>query len=230
MNIALSSLVLVALVDQGMSTCTYLQGRRENTAFGRTRYLCDFPINSNGSRASITFEFGSKFSTSDCTECECTADGMRCCGFGINSGTPLYAPDGCHVVADGCKARVVYKSDNRTDCYSQGYGFNRRPMNPFAGQFDQYGMFGMGGPGIMGQRRGQANGGEMESEGILPMLLPLLMGANGEGGMFGLGAPPSGEGGRARTGARSPTDPVQGGMSGLPPLFRMMLLSSMFSS
>ncbi|XP_069120729.1 uncharacterized protein [Argopecten irradians] len=218
MKASLCVLVLVALFHQGLCTCKYLQGRREHTEFGRTRYLCDFPISSNGSRAVITFEFGSKFSTSDCTECECTADGMRCCGFGINSGTPIYAPDGCHVVADGCKARVVYKSDNRTDCYSQTYGgFNRRPMNPFAGPFDQLDMF--GGPGMMGPRRGQANGVEMESEGILPMLLPLLMG----------GMPPMGDASQPQpTGGQPPMGPL--GMQNLPPLFRMMLLSSMFSS
>ncbi|XP_060070064.1 uncharacterized protein LOC132550068 [Ylistrum balloti] len=234
MKTLLFCLVLTTLISLGLCACKYRPGRRQITEFGRTRYLCDFPVGSNGSRFSITFELGSKFSTADCNECECTADGMRCCGFGINSGAPVFAPDGCHVVADGCNARVVYKSDNRTDCYAQNYGYNRRSMSPYARPFDPfmdaYGMFEMGGPGnAMGQRRGQANGGgEMESEGLLPILLPLLMGSFGEAAA----SAPVGRNSEANTMAGG-AGPQTGGMvamNQLPPLFRLMFLSSMFSS
>ncbi|XP_021362188.1 uncharacterized protein LOC110456001 [Mizuhopecten yessoensis] len=259
MKTALSCLVLAALFSQGLSTCTYSQGRREITAFGSTRYLCDYPTTANGSRASITFEFGSKFSTSDCNECECTADGMRCCGFGVKSGTPIFAPVGCQVVADGCRARVVSMSDNRTDCYA--YNQYRRPssgpFDPFmSSPYDMFGMRGYGGMNAMGQRRGPLDGAEMESEGLLPMLLPLLMGSNpgmGPGGMVGgmsegmaggmaegtagtaglarsnAGAG-NGAGADAETGAYGPAmNPFQG-LSRMPPLMRLLFMSSMMAS
>ena len=49
--------------------------------YGRERRYCEYKGNSGKDKFTFKVIPGSKFDTLDCEQCECTADGLECCGY-----------------------------------------------------------------------------------------------------------------------------------------------------
>lgn len=72
---------------------------------------------------------GSSFKTAapDCIECKCTNQGLRCCGFGFQSGV-IVPPEGCIAHNDACNLIFVKITNSSEVCY-QSNSINRRKKN-----------------------------------------------------------------------------------------------------
>ncbi|OWF49614.1 uncharacterized protein LOC110451480 isoform X2 [Mizuhopecten yessoensis] len=123
MEFALLAMLILGVLQQSMA-CTYTPARQEVTVFGTRKFYCDYAIGSGNSTVKLSVIPGSRFRTSECSECHCTRNGLQCCGYGVRS-SKLVVPNECRVLPDGCEPRLVMKSDNKSECKS-----TRPPMKP----------------------------------------------------------------------------------------------------
>ncbi|XP_033762659.1 proline-rich protein 2-like [Pecten maximus] len=123
MELALLAMLILGAMQQSLA-CTYTPARQETTVFGTKKYYCDYVIGRGNSSVKLSIIPGSRFRTSECSECHCTRNGLQCCGYGIRSAN-LVVPNECKVLPDGCEPRLVLKSDNKSECKT-----TRPPVRP----------------------------------------------------------------------------------------------------
>ncbi|XP_060080331.1 uncharacterized protein LOC132559722 [Ylistrum balloti] len=125
MELALLAMFILGAMQQSMA-CTYTPARQEITVFGTKKYYCDYEVGRGNSTVKLSVIPGSRFRTSECSECHCTRNGLQCCGYGIRSAN-LVVPTECKVLPDGCEPRLVLKSDNKSECKSMKTPVRSRP-------------------------------------------------------------------------------------------------------
>ncbi|XP_071096437.1 uncharacterized protein [Haliotis cracherodii] len=102
-------LLLLGLVASTHGFCMFGKPITEMSKYGTISQFCMYK--------GLKMQVGSHIKTADCMECNCGANGLHCCGFGIKAGV-VQPPDGCKVVGDGCKMLVVKSDDETKDCFS----------------------------------------------------------------------------------------------------------------
>ncbi|KAL5012477.1 hypothetical protein ScPMuIL_011028 [Solemya velum] len=124
MNIMWSVILfLVGLTTYVYGSCFFKQISVDQTETGRFRYICEYSLSHGGLSKGAEFHSllkvfpGSQFTTTDCLKCDCTMEGLQCCGIGRMGGVSV-APEGCVFLTDGCKQLIVRRNDSSLDCFS----------------------------------------------------------------------------------------------------------------
>ncbi|KAL3877793.1 hypothetical protein ACJMK2_035443 [Sinanodonta woodiana] len=99
--------VFAVCITKALCICVSTPLQKETTVSGKIRNYCEYE--------GIKVMPGAKFDTLDCFSCECSKNGLECCGTGIRPGA-IELPIGCDFIGDGCELLYVEATDHSKLC------------------------------------------------------------------------------------------------------------------